>query len=232
MSWEVVFPPPARPDAVPALSPAGAVAPTMAPVGAMRPVSVAVEHVVPQLTLTALVDAAELLLFRSDLGCPLAGVVVAAAGRALARHLDLNVTVTERGGAPAVVPLAGTSVRLALLGDDGLHAPAVVGAGTASLTDVRDEVARIVEDARLGRPPAPAGPAALRVNAFALAGVSSAPGITLPESCALAVGPLDGAVPVLPVALTVDARVIDADQASRFLATLVRLLEHPYRRLV
>ena len=35
----------------------------------------------------------------------------------------------------------------------------------------------------------------------------------------------------MQVGLSVDARVIDADQASRLLRTVVRLLEHPYRRL-
>jgi len=35
----------------------------------------------------------------------------------------------------------------------------------------------------------------------------------------------------MQVELSVDARVVDAAQASRLFATIVRLLERPYRRL-
>jgi pyruvate/2-oxoglutarate dehydrogenase complex dihydrolipoamide acyltransferase (E2) component len=202
-----------------------------APRGAALGPPVAPVAPVPQLTLTTAVEAGELLLFRSDLRSTLEAVVVCAAGRALSAHPDVNVTVVERVGRPALVPATSSWVQLLVLCDDGLRAGAVDAGEARPLTDVRDAVAALVEELRGGRPPQPAEPAALSLRTFALSGAAPSAAVAPPTSSALAVGRLTGEVGIMQVGLSVDARVVDADQASRLLATVVRMLEHPYRRL-
>jgi pyruvate/2-oxoglutarate dehydrogenase complex dihydrolipoamide acyltransferase (E2) component len=187
--------------------------------------------VVPQLTLTTAVDASELLLFRRDLRSSLEAVVVCAIGRALSAHPEVNVTVAERVDGPALVPAASPSVRLLVLCDGGIRAGAVDAGETRPLKEVRDAVTALVEDLRSGRPTGPAQPSALSLTTFVLSGATTPSAVAPPTSCALAVGRLAGETGILPVGLSVDARVIDAGQASGFLSTVVRLLEHPYRRL-
>ena len=96
---------------------------------------------------------------------------------------------------------------------------------------VRDAVAALVEELRGGRPPQPAEPAALSVSTFALSGAAPSARVTQPTSSGSPSDRLTGEAEIMQVELSVDARVIDADQASRLLATVVRMLEHPYRRL-
>jgi pyruvate/2-oxoglutarate dehydrogenase complex dihydrolipoamide acyltransferase (E2) component len=230
VSWEIAHPSPEQETSLHAGWETGAALESAPRGAALRP-PVAPVDPVPQLTLTTAVEAGELLLFRSDLRSTLEAVVVCAAGRALSAHPDVNVTVVERVGRPALVPATSSCVQLLVLCDDGLRA-GVVDAGEARpLTDVRDAVAALVEELRGGRPPQPAEPAALSVRTFALSGAAPSAAVTPPTSSALAVGRLTGEVGLMQVGLSVDARVIDADQASRLLATVVRMLEHPYRRL-
>ena len=187
---------------------------------------------VPQLSFTTTVDARELLLFRSDLRSTLEGVVVCAAGRALSTNPDLNVTVAESPGGAAIVPATSASVQLLVLCDDGLRAGTVDAGERCSLLDVRDTVAILVDGLRAGRLPRESEDAALSVSTFALSGPVQSHTIAPPVSAALAVGRLARDGTTMRVQLSVDARVIEADQASRLLRTLVRLLEHPYRRLL
>jgi pyruvate/2-oxoglutarate dehydrogenase complex dihydrolipoamide acyltransferase (E2) component len=229
VSWEIAHPSPEQETpphpgretgaAFESAPRAAALGPTVAPVAP-----------VPQLTLTTAVEAGELLLFRADLRSTLEAVVVCAAGRALSAHPEVNVTVVERVGRPDLVPATSSWVQLLVLCDDGLRAGTVDAGEARPLTDVRDAVAALVEELRGGRPPQPAEPAALSVSTFALSGAAPS-ARTQPASSGLAVGRLTGEAEIMQVELSVDARVIDADQASRLLATVVRMLEHPYRRL-
>lgn len=230
MSWEIARSQPEHgvPAALGSL-PGGALEglPGRASVGPL----VAGETTVPQLNLTTMVDAGELLLFRSDLRSTLEGVVVCAAGRALATHPEVNVTVAERAGGPLVVPAASALVQLLVLCDDGLRTGTIDAGEARPLAEVRDAVADLVEDLRAGRAPGCSEPATLSVSTFALSGAAPSRAAVPPMSAALAVGKVTRVARTMQVGLSVDARVVDADQAARLLATIVRLLEHPYRRL-
>jgi pyruvate/2-oxoglutarate dehydrogenase complex dihydrolipoamide acyltransferase (E2) component len=186
---------------------------------------------VPQLTLTATIDAEELLLFRSDLRSSLEAVLVCAAGRALSTHPEVNFTVVERPGGAAVVPSAAPLVQLLVLCDDGLRTGTVDAGPTHAITDVRDAVASLVGALRCGRAPHPAEQAAVSLSTYALSGAAPTRTVVPPTSSTLTVGRLAGEPRSLEVGLSVDARVVDADQASRLFGTVLRLLEHPYRRL-
>jgi hypothetical protein len=137
----------------------------------------------------------------------------------------------ERSGGVSVVPSAARLVQLLVLCDDGLRTGTVDAGESLALTDVRDAVASLVGALRCGREPEPAEQAALSLSAYALSGAAPSRPVVPPTSSALAVGRLTGQPPRLEVALSVDARAVDADLASRLFGTVVRLLEHPYRRL-
>ena len=229
MSWEITQPPPEH-EALPSAGLLPGTGVEAVSRGATLGSPTSVEGAVPQLTLTTTVDAGELMLFRSDLQSTLEGVVVCAAGRALSAIPQMNVTVAERIGGPAIVPAASSLVQLLVLCDDGIRVGTVDAGVAHTLTEVRDAVATLVDELRGGRVSQPPGTAALSLSTFALSGAAPPRGVASPMSCALAVGRLVGGM-TMQVGLSVDARVVDADQASRLLATIVRLLEHPYRRL-
>lgn len=186
---------------------------------------------VPQLTLTTDVDVGELVLFRRDLRSTLDAVVVCAVGRALGAHPYVNVTVTERTGGPTVVPAAWSAVRLLVLCDDGLRGGVVDADGSRPLTEIRDAVTELVHEIRTGRTVTSSPQAAVSLTTFALSGGAASGAVASPASAALTVGRLAEEARAMRIGLSVDARVVDAEQASGFLSTLVRLLEHPYRRL-
>ena len=120
VSWEIAHPSPEQETpphpgretgaAFESAPRAAALGPTVAPVAP-----------VPQLTLTTAVEAGELLLFRADFRSTLEAVVVCAAGRALSAHPEVNVTVVERVGRPALVPATSSWVQLLVLCDDRLR---------------------------------------------------------------------------------------------------------------
>jgi len=230
VSWEIAHPSPEH-EALRHRGPLPGVALEVTSIGAALDSSVATEATPPQLTLTTAVDVGELLLFRSDLRSSLEAVVVCAAGRALANHPEVNVTVAERVGGPIVAPAASSSVRLLVLTDVGLRTGTVDAGEARSLMGVRDDVAALVEELRSGREPIRSEPSAMSLSTYALSGAASSTTVLPPSSLALSAGRLAGESGTMQVGLSVDARVIDADQASRLLRTVVRLLEHPYRRL-
>lgn len=228
MTWDTTHPSPEH--ELPLVAGWPPAAPEAPSPSASRP-DVGPQATVPQLTLTAAIDAGELLLFRSDLRSSLEAVLVCAAGRALSAHPEANFTVAERPGGAAVVPSAAPLVQLLVLCDDGLRTGTVDAGEALALTDVRDAVASLVGALRCGRVPEPAEPAALSLSTYALSGAAPSRTVVPPTSSTLAVGRLAGQPLSLEVALSVDARVVDAALASRLFGTLVRLLEHPYRRL-
>lgn len=175
----------------------------------------------PRTGLEATIATSELLLFCRDLRGTTTDVVVAATGRALALHPGL-------AGCDAA---AGVGVAVETAGC--VLVPVVRNAGEAPLPAVRDEVERVIGAALEGRlSPDDLGAAAVTVHdPFPGAGAS------LPESLGgrvLSVGRPSCDSPELTLSLSVDGSDADVagDQAAPFFATLVRLLRHPYRRLV
>lgn len=165
--------------------------------------------------LQASIAASELLLFCRDLRGTVTDVVVAAAGRALAAHPGLGCTAE------------GNGIGVAVDADGDVLVPVVRNATDAPLPQVRAEVSRLVDAARAGRlSPADVGGAAVTICD---AGVARAEPST---GCVLAIGRPTLGSPDLTLVLSVDERPGAGEEAGRLFATLVRLLQHPYRRLV
>lgn len=168
-----------------------------------------VESVAPQLVLERSAAADELGRFVRDAGVSLTHVLVAACGRAIAAE-------------PAA------SVGLAFATERGPVAPVVRGADRP-LPEVFAEVDRLIAAARDGRLVADDfGDRAITVslNGSGRAGSAAGP----PDGFLLDVREAVGGAPEL--SLAVDCRPLDSARAELLLANLVRLLEHPYRRLV
>ena len=171
--------------------------------------------------LEASIAASELVLFCRDLRGTLTEVVAAAVGRALAAHPEVCGPARS----------AETGVGVAVDADGDVLVPVVRNAWASPLPLVRAEVARLVEAARTGRlAPADVGGAAVTVSDLA-AGTASTR-IEASARCILAVDPPARDSHDLSLALSVKAPEVDVLDAGRFFATVVRLLRHPYRRLV
>ncbi len=171
--------------------------------------------------LRATIGASELLLFCRDLRGTVTDVLVAAVGRALALHPGLG----------RATPEAATGIGVTVDTGDGVLVPVVRNATEAPLPLVRAEVERVVDAARAGRvSPDDLGGSVVTVH-------DPLPGarVTLPAAlpgCVLLVGRPDCDSPELTLELSVGETGVDGEEAGPFFATLVRLLQHPYRRLV
>lgn len=172
----------------------------------------------PRTGLEATIATSELLLFCRDLRGTTTDVVVAATGRALALHPGLAGRA-EAAGVGVAVETAGC-----------LLVPVVRNACEAPLPAVRDEVERVVGAALEGR----LSPDDLGVAAVTVHDPFPGTGGALPEALGgrvLSVDRAAGDSPELTLSLSVDGSGA-GDEAAPFFATLVRLLRHPYRRLV
>jgi pyruvate dehydrogenase E2 component (dihydrolipoamide acetyltransferase) len=173
------------------------------------------------LGLRASIPASELLLFCRDLRGTVTDALVAATGRALSAHPEVG----------CVLRPAGTGVGIAVDTDGGVLVPVVRNATDGPLPQVRAEVTRLVAAARTGRlSPADVGGAAVTVYECALdEGTAGAGAHT---GCILVVDRLECDSLDLTLSLTSDDSEVGSEEAGRFFATLVRLLQHPYRLLV
>lgn len=169
----------------------------------------------------ASIAASELLLFCRDLRGTVTDAVVAATGRALAAHPEVGCALRT----------AATGVGVAVATDGGVLVPVVRNATDAPLPQVRAEVTRLVDAARAGRlSSADVGGAAVTVYDF-VPGAGTAV-VDAPTGCILTVARPEYDSFDLTLALTVDGSEVGGEEAGRFFATLVRLLQHPYRLLV
>ena len=160
------------------------------------------------------VDAAECLCFARDLDASLTHVLVAAAGRAVA-------------AADALAGAAGSAeVGVARLEDGALELVAVPAATRgATLPAVRDGVDAALRDG--------ARTTTRLTVAVVPEGLPVASGALMPDACCvLGSGPCEGDPLTLLLRLHVDRAAVDPIAAEELLARLVRLLAHPYRRLV
>lgn len=169
----------------------------------------------------AQVPVAELHCFARDLGGSTLHVVVAAAGRALGWHPDVAGSLAGDGVDAARIGIRVDPERIAVVRE----------ASTAPLPQLRDEVDRVVGAARRGRlTGADTGEAPITVVDHGTAGLRDAPIET--SGCLLEAEPVADDPQALRLTLEVDPAAIRPEDATRLLETLVRLLSHPYRRLV
>jgi pyruvate/2-oxoglutarate dehydrogenase complex dihydrolipoamide acyltransferase (E2) component len=174
-----------------------------------------------QSELQATIAASELLLFCHDLRGTVTDALVAATGRALALH---------PGVAGAASP-AATGIGVTVDTGDRVLVPVVRNATEAPLPLVRAEVERVVDAARAGRlSPDDLGGAAVTVH-DPLPGAGATPPEAL-QGFVLVVDRPACDSPELTLALSIGGSGSNGDEAGPFFATLVRLLQHPYRRLV
>lgn len=162
-------------------------------------------------------------------------VLVRACAVALRRHPNLNSVWSERGlERPDVVNL-GVAVAL----DDGLIAPALLGADSLSLTETTSALADLVGRARAKRlRPQEASDGTFTLSNLGMFDVSRFTAIIVPPQVAiLATGRtvqrptvVEGEIvprPVLAATVSADHRAVDGADVAAFLETFKRLLAAP-----
>jgi pyruvate dehydrogenase E2 component (dihydrolipoamide acetyltransferase) len=197
----------------------------------------------PHYYLLARIDMTEAATFRAHLNEALGGetrvsvndLIVRACALALRAFPDLNVTYTG----DEMRRHAEQNVCIAIALDDGLIAPAIVGAGEMTLAEIAAASADLAERAKGGRMrPEELNDGTFTVTNLGAYGVETLVGIIQPPQTAiLGVGAAadaavarEGAVVVrkmMEVALSADHRVTDGAYGARFLAEVKRLLERP-----
>lgn len=155
---------------------------------------------------------------------------------ALRRHPVLNAVWDDAG---AVVERRHVDLGVAVAGPRGLTVPHVRSAETLGLGDLAAELHRLVEDARAGRSTtAELAPGTFSITNVGVFGLDAGTAIVNPgESAILSLGAVaprpwvvDGALAVRTTAtlgLSFDHRLIDGEQAGRFLADTAAALANP-----
>jgi pyruvate dehydrogenase E2 component (dihydrolipoamide acetyltransferase) len=198
---------------------------------------------VPHVTIFDEIDGRPLLAaqrtLRGDGRLPLTTFFVRACVLALAEVPILHASLDlERG---EVVEHARAHVGVAVAGDDGLVVPVVHDAGSLSLRELADTIDGLVTATRRGdvRPEQLQGATFTVSNFGTHGGRFGTPIIRPPQVAILGVGAIrvrpvvaDGAVvaaPTVPLSLSIDHRLIDGEDATRFLDTVATLLAEPVR---
>ncbi|MEO1033930.1 MAG: dihydrolipoamide acetyltransferase family protein [Pseudomonadota bacterium] len=163
--------------------------------------------------------------------------LIAAVGRTLVKHPDLNVHVDDE----TIVAFDDVNVAMAVAIDEGLVTPVIKQADRLTLEQIAAESRRLADGARRGNLPfADFSGGTFTVSNLGMFGVSRFTAIINPPQAAiLSVGAVrrvpretaDGIVfgNELTVTLGCDHRVIDGAVGGAMLATLKALLEDPAR---
>jgi pyruvate dehydrogenase E2 component (dihydrolipoamide acetyltransferase) len=150
--------------------------------------------------------------------------LVAAAARALRRHPVLNSCFDG----DTIVENHEVNIAFVVGLDDGIIAPAILGADEKSLAELAAERIRLTEAARNGTlRPAELFSATFTISNLGPFGVSRFQAMVLPPQAAILAAGSVRADSRLTLTLTCDHRVVDGVPAARFLADLGELLERP-----
>jgi pyruvate dehydrogenase E2 component (dihydrolipoamide acetyltransferase) len=188
-------------------------------------------------------DASALNRFRSDY--PIAqdpserlthtDLLIALVARTLARHPRVNASWAGDN----LVENAQVNIALAIAVEDGVIAPVIPGADTATLTDIAARRSDLAARARAGRlRPADLAGGTFAISNLGMFGVDAFSAIIMPPQAAiLAVGQIaDRAVvvegeiairPMLTMTLSSDHRVLDGAKAAAFLRDLTNAIREP-----
>ena len=162
-------------------------------------------------------------------------VIIKAAASALRRHPEMNASFAG----DRVKQYSYVHIGVAVAIDDGLITPVIRDADTKSLADIAAEAKALAERARSRRlQPSEYTGATFSISNLGMMGIEEFSAIiNPPEAGILAVGAVrevpvveGGQVKIgrrMKLTLSVDHRVADGAQASRFLGTLRRALENP-----
>jgi len=182
-------------------------------------------------TLTAEIDATELVEFRGRYSKPAPGftdLFVKLTARALAIHPELNASMD----ADCAVLHGSIHIGVAVDTDAGLLVPVIRNADRKSIEEIRDEAAALADSACKGqlRPDDLAG-GTFTITNLGMHGVDAfTPIINPPQSAVLGIGRIamrpvvrDGQVvarSTVVLSLTFDHRLVDGGPAARFLSAL------------
>ena len=151
-----------------------------------------------------------------------------------ATYDDENQTITRHGAMHAGV---------ATQTDAGLMVPVIRDAGSLTLTELANEIARLSEAARSGKASREdlSGSTMTVSSLGPLGGIASTPVINAPEVAIIAVNKIeekpviaDGEIVVrkrMNLSLSCDHRVVDGWDAANYLAAMKALIENPLRLL-
>jgi pyruvate/2-oxoglutarate dehydrogenase complex dihydrolipoamide acyltransferase (E2) component len=192
---------------------------------------------VPQVTTFRTVDCSALEAFRGDLGVSPLPVFVVALAATLAEHPALNASWDD----DAILLNRTVHVGVATDTERGLVVPVLRNAGTAGISGVATEIARLAEAARAGT----LSPGDLRGATITVSNTGSygseagtpilSPGCAVTVALgviraqALVADDLIEARPACTLSLTFDHRVLDGATIGRALTDLISLLEDPDR---
>jgi pyruvate dehydrogenase E2 component (dihydrolipoamide acetyltransferase) len=181
---------------------------------------------IPQFTIESDADLRALGVLRDGLGADrrpgYADVLTAACARALLEHPRINASFDG----DAIVEHGEVNVGIAIAVEDGLVAPAVMGADTRTIPELAAERRRLTQAAEAGvLTPADLLSATFTISNLGPLGVRRFRALVVPPQAAiLAVGRLcdDGR---MSLSLSCDHRVLDGAPAARFLADVVARME-------
>ena len=186
---------------------------------------------VPQFTVEMNANLSSASEFRSsrqagDPPISVSDVLVAATALALTRHRRLNASFQDT----EIREHSSVNIGWAVALDDGLIAPAIIGADAMPLSTIAAERSRLVVAAQEGTLTAEeAYSATFTISNLGSLGVRRFTALVVPPQAAiLAVGAADEHE-LVALSLSCDHRVVDGAPAARFLGDLVELLEHPDR---
>ncbi len=163
--------------------------------------------------------------------------VMTAVCRALRMHPPLNANVDDEKG--EIILRSAVNLGCAVDTDEGLMVPVVKDADQLSLVELDDSVrglAGLCRERKIAREQMMGGTFTIS-NVGSYGGMFATPVINYPEVAILAVGRAKEKVMTsegrfyaglsLPLSLSCDHRIVDGAEATRFLGTLVGLLEQP-----
>jgi Pyruvate/2-oxoglutarate dehydrogenase complex, dihydrolipoamide acyltransferase (E2) component, and related enzymes len=206
---------------------------------------------IPQVTSCIEVNASELVALRTQLqpeaerqGVKLSYLpfIMKAVVQALVRYPVCNAMLDEKRN--EIVLKHVYHLGIATATPDGLLVPVIRHVDRLTLLEVARELQRVSEQARARTLPLHElrGSTFTLTNYGAVGGYFSNPLINPGEAAILGLGKIEkrpwvvadqlAVCPVLPLSLTVDHRLIDGEEALRFLHTIIEFLEQPQRLLL
>jgi pyruvate dehydrogenase E2 component (dihydrolipoamide acetyltransferase) len=165
--------------------------------------------------------------------------LIALVARTLERHPAMNSSWTN----DTVRPNPNINISLAIAVSDGVVAPAIQSANTASLAEIATQRAAVTQRARAARLlPADLSGGTFTISNLGMYKVDAFTAIiTPPQAAVLAVGAVTDRVvavdgkpavrPVMTLSLSSDHRVIDGARAAAFLNDLVEAIRKPQELL-
>jgi pyruvate dehydrogenase E2 component (dihydrolipoamide acetyltransferase) len=226
---------------------------TATPLSGIRKISAArlaesARTVVP-VTLTTDADATEMVRLRKQIAADLKpsglpapsynDMLVKLVAVALSEHPALNASLVDEG----IVLHEAAHIGVAVDTDRGLLVPVVRDAGQRSLQQIAADSARMIEQARAGKPLAnDQGGGTFTITNLGMFQIDAfTPIINLPECAILGVGRIQARPVVIDeendtlavrrmmaLSLTFDHRVVDGAPAARFLHRVREFVERPY----